>query len=275
MNTLFIIIKKQYQILGGVVLAFILPVVTYAQNDYVPLVPLPGIDGSGGIGLANYFQQMFILLLSLTTVFAVLMIVIGGLQYMTAGDNASKVSGAKETIQNALYGLFLAIGAWLILYTINPTILSLTIGGDEIEHQSSYGFMRNRVTTATVSSDWMGNNFFEYIAGASDPEDAAIQQCLQKAAQINNVRDEYNIYNIQSGMCTNPEQVTRYDGAVGYIARFDYARVFPDTRFGPERYFSDTIEECRNRRDTIIQSAANLGVPASALDASNCQPYTH
>jgi hypothetical protein len=54
------------------------------------------------------------------------MILLGGVQYMTSEAMGSKEAG-KEKIKNALWGLRLAIISWLILSTINPDLLNISI----------------------------------------------------------------------------------------------------------------------------------------------------
>jgi hypothetical protein len=51
------------------------------------------------------------------------MIVMGGIQYMTSDLISSKEAG-KEQITHAILGLLLALGAFIILNTINPKLLS-------------------------------------------------------------------------------------------------------------------------------------------------------
>jgi hypothetical protein len=56
------------------------------------------------------------------------MIALGAFSYLvTAVGNPSKVQSAKETISNALFGLALAFLAYLILYVINPDLVSGTL----------------------------------------------------------------------------------------------------------------------------------------------------
>jgi hypothetical protein len=101
----------------------------FAQSkDYVPLAPLPGTltMGTGETNLQTYLPGIFKLAVGLATVFAVLMIVIGGFQYMSTDAIQGKSAG-KERIKNAVFGLVLVIGAWLILYTINPNLLTLNL----------------------------------------------------------------------------------------------------------------------------------------------------
>jgi|GEM_PF-6067758 len=124
------------------VLLFVaVPLLTFAQEiNYIPLAPLPGIgDTSSGGGqpapttnLSTYLIAMFRLIIGLAALLAVIMITIGGIEYMST-DAISGKSAGKEKINNALVGLFLAIGAWLILYTVNPATLDFNFDIPPIE----------------------------------------------------------------------------------------------------------------------------------------------
>ena len=54
------------------------------------------------------------------------MIVIGGVQYTTSYGSSGK-GEAKARILNAVLGLLLVLGAWVILYTINPDLVKLEL----------------------------------------------------------------------------------------------------------------------------------------------------
>lgn len=102
------------------------------NNNYTVLAPLPGTlvgpaqGGGWQTDLQTYLPGLFNLLIGLSAVFAVLMIVIGGFQYMSTDAIMKKESG-KKRIMNAVYGLVLVIGAWLILSTINPNLLNINL----------------------------------------------------------------------------------------------------------------------------------------------------
>ncbi len=100
-----------------------------SAQTYVPLAPLPGVTAGQGIGLGNYVNAIFKIGIGLAGVFAVLMIVIGGVQYIGGAANPSARSEAKGKITNAIFGLLLALSAWLILYIINPDLLKKAGGG--------------------------------------------------------------------------------------------------------------------------------------------------
>lgn len=95
---------------------------TLGDNSYVPLAPLPGTTNSGGsVNLNTYIPGVFNLAIGIAGVLAVLMIVIGGVEYMTTDAIQGKTEG-KTRIQNALWGLLLALVSWVMLHTINPNL---------------------------------------------------------------------------------------------------------------------------------------------------------
>lgn len=73
--------------------------------------------------LGNYLSILFKTLIGLAGGISVLLIVVGGLQYILSEVPGIKSSG-KERISNALIGLILALSAWLILNTINPDLIN-------------------------------------------------------------------------------------------------------------------------------------------------------
>jgi RsiW-degrading membrane proteinase PrsW (M82 family) len=62
-------------------------------------------------------------MLALAVVLAVFMITVGGFEYMLSGAADTK-SDAKKKIWDAVWGLLLALVAYLLLYTIDPNLVS-------------------------------------------------------------------------------------------------------------------------------------------------------
>ena len=122
------------------------------NTTYTPLAPLPGLGTDGckdakGVVITdpktgekipcidtqksatnpcpfgNYLNIMIKIIIGIAAVLAMIMIVMGGIEYMTSDLISSKEAG-KDTIKNAILGLLLALGAFLILNTINPQLLS-------------------------------------------------------------------------------------------------------------------------------------------------------
>ncbi len=109
-----------------IIIGFLGAISVFAAEQYKLLEPIPYYGSQlvpgEGIGLSTYLEAVFAFGISIAGILAVAMIVIGGIQYMTAYGNSSAVENAKDRITQALLGLLLAVAAWLILYTINPDL---------------------------------------------------------------------------------------------------------------------------------------------------------
>jgi hypothetical protein len=131
-----------------ILVMFVAPLVTFGiappnpeeeNTTYHPLVDLPFID-KGDSSLKGYLEGIFKLLLSLSILFAVIMVTLGGVLYMTTDAIGGKAEG-KDMIRRALLGLLLALVSWIILNTINPDLLTLDIspGGSAKEEAPADG----------------------------------------------------------------------------------------------------------------------------------------
>lgn len=97
--------------------------------QYTLLEPLTSPSGESIASIPNlndYLQFVFQFAIGITGVLAVIMIILGGITYLSTDAIGGKKDG-KEMITNALGGLALAILSWLILNTINPTLLIINV----------------------------------------------------------------------------------------------------------------------------------------------------
>lgn len=101
--------------------------VNNAGNNVVELLaPLNPAAGNAVVSIGrveDYIKIAFPLFLAVAVALAVVMIAWGGLQHMLSRTGSGKSDG-KDKIEHAIWGLILALAAWLILYTINPQILN-------------------------------------------------------------------------------------------------------------------------------------------------------
>jgi len=102
---------------------------SFAQSkEYKLLEPIPGFQG--GVSSSNpekYIETLYWYALGLAVVLAVLMLVVGGLEYTTSFASESNKGKAKARIENALIGLVIALTSYLILYTVNPEMATLKL----------------------------------------------------------------------------------------------------------------------------------------------------
>lgn len=96
-----------------------------AASAYELEIKLPGaptdISDPGA-----YVKYLFIFGLSLAGFLAVVTIAWGGVQYMAAGTSLTSVEQGKSLIKGALGGIILLLCSYLILYTIDPTLVNLS-----------------------------------------------------------------------------------------------------------------------------------------------------
>lgn len=118
-------------------------------------IPIPGFIGfseveveDGTISLpwiGEYFLAIFNWLMAIVAGVATTMIMIGGFIYLTAAGNATRAGNGKTIIINAVIGLLLAFGSYLILYTINPELVTFKNIRLSIIERSEIDFDNNPV----------------------------------------------------------------------------------------------------------------------------------
>lgn len=89
--------------------------------------------------LGPFMNRVFVGAISLGAILAVLRLAWAGFTYM-ASDLPGVKSNAKEIINDTLLGLFLLLAIWLILYQINPDILSLKININASSQQETVNY---------------------------------------------------------------------------------------------------------------------------------------
>jgi hypothetical protein len=89
-----------------------------------------GVDQAADLfGTGGIFTTITNVLLFLIGAISVIMIVIGGLRYVISGGDASKVSGAKNTILYAIVGLIVALLAFAIINFVIGSFVPGSGGG--------------------------------------------------------------------------------------------------------------------------------------------------
>ena len=116
-----------------------------ARSDFTALSPIPGVtDEAAAKDPSKFFNGMFMFGISIAAFLAVLMIAIGGIQYMSTDAVSGKTEG-RERITYAIMGLLLVLFSWILLRQINPEILN-------------FNFLDNTPTTTTTNSSNTGTS---------------------------------------------------------------------------------------------------------------------
>jgi hypothetical protein len=121
--------KTFYTLLFFILLA--IPMLTsFAQApaaEYKPLVTIPGVTREGvAVAFPEYVKGAYRFTIAFSFVLAVIMLVIGGFQYM-ASEAVDTKKDAKNRIYSALFGVLIVITAYLLLNTINPDLLNFSL----------------------------------------------------------------------------------------------------------------------------------------------------
>ncbi len=145
----------------------IIPYFSFGDNGkYTPLAPIPGLsDNVAPIdtenGLSIYVNQLYTWGVALASGLAVMMIIWGGVGYVTSAGGGG-IEEAKGRINAAILGLLLALGSYLILKTINPELLKTTFDLATITVNTTTqngnggngGFGGTNPTTGTITGDY-------------------------------------------------------------------------------------------------------------------------
>lgn len=97
-----------------------------AKTKFTLSIPINGVSTITDLG--QYMYVVYNFLIGIVGLFATVMFIWGGFQYLYgAGGNAGAIGAAKARMTNALYGAVLAIGAVTLLHTISPDIVTLSL----------------------------------------------------------------------------------------------------------------------------------------------------
>ncbi len=84
-------------------------------------------DSEGNIYIpfiGQYIAGIYKWAVGIAGLVAAVLVIIGGFMYLTSGGNAQRAQQGKERLTQALLGLGLLLGSYLLLYTINPDLVS-------------------------------------------------------------------------------------------------------------------------------------------------------
>lgn len=121
-----------------------------SPDDYQFLTKLPGLniaslckekDTSGKCLVYNfdeYLQALIKLTYSIIALIAVFQIIYYGLKTMLSVTPFGKAD-SKERIMNAIMGIVIALGSYLILYTINPKLVTIHLGAPKVDITTKNG----------------------------------------------------------------------------------------------------------------------------------------
>jgi hypothetical protein len=154
------------------ILFFLPTLFVFAQNTYQPLAPIPGLTTDAALqpnesGLAVYFENLYKFGVGIATALALIMVILGGVEYVSTDAIGGKEEG-KERIQNALLGMLLALGSYLILQTIDRSFVQSEIRMERLEiNIEASVYADNNFTPEDVGED-LGYDSSSILADATN-----------------------------------------------------------------------------------------------------------
>ncbi len=100
--------------------------------------------------ILQYFAGLYRWAVGIISVLAAVMMMIGGVQYMTAGGDSGKVAKSMDRITNAVTGLAVGLGSYLLLNAINPGLVSF--GSLKIQKLESVSYVANETPEFLVDA---------------------------------------------------------------------------------------------------------------------------
>ncbi len=169
---------------------------TITSEDY--LAPLPGLsDPDLPPGLKGFLQGLFQLLIIIAGILAIIMIVMGAITYLSTDAIGGKQDGI-SMMTNAVLGLVLALGAWIIINTINPNLaenLNITIPRLHIDGPTEEWNEGNAVSGVNICKGRKLNGQ-DVTQGSPWPDDANQRGLLNQAG--------ITIQSSQNSNCAGP-----------------------------------------------------------------------
>ncbi len=99
-----------------------------SEFTFTPEIGIPGFKDKVIVDnslLKKFLVALYNYLLYLSGIFAVMIFIIAGFQWVLAGGNESKIGEAKDRMKNAIIGLVLISSSYLILSIINKDLINI------------------------------------------------------------------------------------------------------------------------------------------------------
>lgn len=123
----------------------------------------------------RYIQQFYQFSIAASVLIATVLIMIGGMIWVTSAGNQSRITKAKEYISNSIIGVILLMSAYLLLQFINPRLVTLESPGFE-----QLGVF---VPCVTENPDYPGEEG-EREEGTHKCSIVAIEQCSDRGGKL-------------------------------------------------------------------------------------------
>ena len=222
---------------------------------------IPGVAPGGTVSdVSKFLPAVFQLGIGIAGILAVIYIIVGGIQYLSS-DAINNKSAGRERIQNALWGLLLAISAYAILSTINPNLVNLNLS---IAVLPQGGAISNNLGTTTPNPGAAGSRCSNCVVATGFPAKSPAQNGCSTDPVIN-----------PAGVCVvAPQMMTELQK----IAQAMNVRNWQVTEMYPPTVYH--IDPCHSNGTCVDATVADTSVSSlatffKAIEASGASSYTY
>lgn len=170
--------------------------VALAANEnplqYTPQISIPGKDSQFSAGQAItmtepstkyiglYLQSFYNYAIGIVGILGVIVLMYGGMTWLTSGGNPSKITQAKELITGSLIGMVLIMGSWILLNTINPDLMKFKVSSIAYVEEFEKKYCCDRIKGLVEMEVKKNGNTIEYVCpGSQEIQCAAGETCTQ------------------------------------------------------------------------------------------------
>ena len=180
--------------------------------------------------LPEYLNGLYRYALGAAAIVAVIMIMIGGAQYIL-GSGLGSIEAGKKRITNAVTGLVLVLGAYTMLVLVNPSLV--TFAGVELEYIKPDPWIVAEATEAVSGSGCQSVKGL--VASCTKQELASSKWSSEVTASINAIAKAKNVDPIL--LATHLEK----EGGVSRINNWT-TRIGPCGEIGPAQFMPTTFD---------------------------------
>lgn len=253
--------------------------ISFAQEGYNLIVPIPTGSGvvSEVVNPAQYLRTVYNFGLAIAGILAILRIVYAAIKRIVSVGNSSQIADANDIITNALTGLVLLFAAYIILRTIDPKLVELSL-------PTLQQIQLPKKTSSELDAELLA--FKEKLAQtnkAVSQTDGLVKAAEQELAAAKASGDTERILTAEINVAE--AEVVRLQAAVAYnraviddllIRVRDYDQLVAQGKLDPSAYTKEAITaEYEKAIASQMQTAKTLEAAKSNLETAKNNLYEY
>ncbi len=192
------------------------------SDKFTPEIPIPGVftgeQNADDSLLTRYIRAIYIYFVWVVGIVAVVMVMYGGIRWVSAAGNPGQIKEARDIIDNAVIGVLIALVSVVLLNTINPKLTNLALPGLQSVGKEYFEGVRaliicdrkpeipcgrvNKIGTVKVKVDGKEKEVDDYCMGTTCPQ-GLIEGAVSGHTEICSlVKDSKNNFKPHQG-CTD------------------------------------------------------------------------